>query len=157
MASQLDVAKGREIIARWCTLAEKRLDYLTELFDSGRWRRFHSEQEFLDNIREAKSAVETWRNLLSREASRDNRPIDLSWLGRTRTALPLNAFRRDRINLTRIAEVPVSPPQNISIIPENDKPSARTTAAAPLPDDDWAAVLDLATVAARYPLLRNTL
>ena len=82
MSSQLDVAKGREIVARWCNLAEKRLEYLTELFDTGRWRRFHSEQAFLENIREAKNAVETWRELLSREATRDNMPIDLSWLGR---------------------------------------------------------------------------
>ena len=88
MTSQLDAAKGRDIVARWCNLAEKRLEYLTELFDSGRWRRFHSEQAFLDNIREAKNAVETWRELMSREATRDNMPIDLSWLGRARTAIP---------------------------------------------------------------------
>jgi hypothetical protein len=156
MASQLDVAKGREIVARWCALAEKRLEYLTELFDSGRWRRFHSEQEFLDNIREAKRAVETWRDLLSREASRDNRPIDLSWLGRKRTSLPENAFRRDRISLSRTAELPPGPPREIFVVPKNTKPSREQYAAAP-PDDDWASVLDLATIAARYPLLRNTL
>ena len=85
MTSQLDVATGREIIARWCALAERRLEYLTELFDSGRWRRFYGEQAFLENVREAKSAVKIWHNLLSRDASRDNQPIDLSWLGRSQT------------------------------------------------------------------------
>jgi uncharacterized repeat protein (TIGR03809 family) len=157
MASQADVAKGREIVARWCNLAEQRLKYLTELFDTGRWRRFHSEAAFLDNIREAKTAVETWRDLLSREASRDNRAIDLSWLGRSQTALPLNEFRRDRVALPRVAKAPVEPPQKISI-PAEDKDIVREPIAVePLGEDTWAAVLDLATIAARYPLLRNTL
>ena len=147
MASQTDVAKGREVVARWCNLAEQRLKYLTELFDSGRWRRFHSEEAFLENIREAKTAVETWRDLLSREASRDNRVIDLSWLGRSRTAPPLNEFRRDRVALPRIATIPVEPPKEISSLREGE----------PIEEDRWAAVLDLATIAARYPLLRNTL
>jgi uncharacterized repeat protein (TIGR03809 family) len=157
MASQADVAKGREIVARWCNLAEQRLKYLTELFDSGRWRRFHSEQAFLDNIREAKTAVETWRDLLSREASRDNRAIDLSWLGRSGTSLPLNEFRRERVALPRVAKAPVEPPQKISI-PAEDKDILREPIAVESAGEDtWAAVLDLATFAARYPLLRNTL
>src|SRR5215475_415243 len=85
MTHRTDVARGRDIVARWCGLAEQRLDYLTELFESGRWRRYHSERDFLENIREAKSAVETWRGMLSCEATPDNRPIDLSWIGRRST------------------------------------------------------------------------
>jgi uncharacterized repeat protein (TIGR03809 family) len=151
------MAKGREIVARWCNLAEQRLKYLTELFDTGRWRRFHSEAAFLENIREAKTAVETWRDLLSREASRDNRAIDLSWLGRGRTALPLNEFRRDRAAMPRVPEIPVEPPREISIPPEGNAAVREPLAVQPLEEDAWAAVLDLATIAARYPLLRNTL
>jgi len=67
------------------TFAERRLEHLTELFESGRWRRYHTELEFLENIQEAKAAVETWRDLLSREASLENTAIDLAWLGRRRT------------------------------------------------------------------------
>jgi hypothetical protein len=66
MAHPADVARGRNIVARWCNLAERRLEYLTELFETGRWRRFHTELEFLENIQEAKTAVATWRDLLSR-------------------------------------------------------------------------------------------
>ena len=51
------MARGRNIVARWCNLAEQRLEYLTELFETGRWRRFHSERDFLENIQEAKAAV----------------------------------------------------------------------------------------------------
>jgi uncharacterized repeat protein (TIGR03809 family) len=157
MASQPDVAKGREIIARWCNLAEKRLEYLTELFDSGRWRRFHSEESFIENIREAKRAVETWRELLSREATRDNRPVDLSWLGRARTTMPQNAFRRVAVSLPRIADVPIVPPQPISILAEDDEVVSDTRSGEPVREEAFAVALDHATVAARYPILRNTL
>ena len=156
MASQLDVAQGREIVARWCNLAEKRLEYLTELFDSGRWRRFYSEQAFIENIREAKNAVETWRVLMSREATRDNRPIDLSWLGRARTAIPRNELRRRPVSLPRIADVPIAPPQRIVVVPDENVVVSEERFAEPVVQDVFA-VLDLATVAARYPILRNTL
>ena len=97
MAHPADVARGRNIVARWCNLAERRLEYLTELFETGRWRRFHTELEFLENIQEAKAAVETWRDLLSREAALDNTAIDISWLGRRRTTpLPLTPLPRDQ-------------------------------------------------------------
>lgn len=84
--TQRDVERGREIVERWCGLAEQRLAHLAELFETGRWRRYHTEAAFLENIREAKAAVETWRMLASREATPDNRPLDLSWLGRGRGA-----------------------------------------------------------------------
>jgi uncharacterized repeat protein (TIGR03809 family) len=155
MASQLDVAKGREIVARWCNLAEKRLEYLTELFDTGRWRRFHSEEAFLENIREARSAVDAWSELLSREATRDNRPIDLSWLGRARTAMPQNEYQRDAVPLRQVADVPLAPPQQISVFVEEDVKSDVFSVEA-LQDEAFAAVVDLATIAARYPILRNT-
>jgi uncharacterized repeat protein (TIGR03809 family) len=157
MASQLDVAKGREIVARWGNLAEKRLEYLTELFDTGRWRRFHSEEAFLENIREAKSAVDAWSGLLSREATRDNRPIDLSWLGRARTAMPQNEFQRDAAPLLQIADVPLAPPQQISAVAEEDDVTSDVFSVEALQDEAFAAVLDLAAIAARYPILRNTL
>ena len=155
MAPQLDVAKGREIVARWCNLAERRLEYLTELFETGRWRRFHSEQGFLENIREAKAAVEAWRDLLSREASRDNRAIDLSWIGDDRTAPPRNEFRRDRIGSPRVADISMKPLREVSALAEKEVASETPTAEPPQ-EDTWAAVLDLATIAARYPLLRNS-
>src|ERR1700760_2414906 len=88
MTQLSDVARGRDVLARWCVLAEQRLEYLTELFETGRWRRFHSEIAFLENIREAKSAVEIWRDLSTREALPDNNAVDLSWLARPNATLP---------------------------------------------------------------------
>jgi len=67
MTHRIDVADGRDpgldLGARWRDLAERRLEYLTELFESGRWRRYYSERAFLENIQEAKAAVALWRNL----------------------------------------------------------------------------------------------
>lgn len=62
-ASVRAVAGGRDIAARWCALAEQRLQHLSEMFETGRWRRYHSEIAFLENIQEAKRAVQTWRAL----------------------------------------------------------------------------------------------
>ncbi|PJG57084.1 TIGR03809 family protein [Bradyrhizobium forestalis] len=58
-----DAAGNRHIAARWCALAEQRLQHLSEMFETGRWRRYHSEIAFLENIQEAKRAVQTWRAL----------------------------------------------------------------------------------------------
>ena len=88
MAQRMDASRGQEILYRWCALAEQRLDHLTELFETGRWRRYHSELSFLENIQEAKSAVETWRRLATREAALDNSAIDISWLNSSRPVPP---------------------------------------------------------------------
>src|ERR1700694_5204718 len=96
MTHRLDVARGRHVVARWCDLAERRLEHLTELFETGRWRRYHSEVAFLENIQEAKYAVEIWRGLSMREASRVDSAVDMSWLGHVQSALPRAERLRDQ-------------------------------------------------------------
>jgi uncharacterized repeat protein (TIGR03809 family) len=167
MTHRLDVARGRDIAARWTALAEQRLEYLTELFETGRWRRFHSELAFLENIREAKTAVETWRDLATREASRDNSPVDISWLGRTRATLPRGAKLRDQLYRLppRPAAFPAEPrPRNASIAAEtghvcsDEAPSAPVSDAAVLNSDKVSELaLDMTAIQERYPLLRNAL
>ncbi len=173
MAHPADVARGRNIVARWCNLAEQRLDYLTELFETGRWRRFHSEREFLENIQEAKAAVETWRDLLNREAALDNTTIDLAWLGRRGTLrLPLTplprdeGYRRPVVPLQpKAAPIAAAPPprdmsadflvalENRIAVAEDAPPAPDVVAFDELP----APVLDLDAMKNRYPLLRNAL
>jgi uncharacterized repeat protein (TIGR03809 family) len=163
MTHRADVARGRDVVARWCALAEQRLEYLTELFETGRWRRFHSELDFLENIQEARTAVETWRGLLMREASRDNSAVDISWLGRSSAALP-RELSRDRVHrFAALAETPSEPlPSDVSILPETDHvcsdeaPSAPDSA-APAMDNASALTMDIAAIEQRYPLLRNAL
>jgi len=159
MTHPTDVARGRDIVARWCELAEQRLEYLTDLFETGRWRRFHSEREFLENVREAKSAVEIWRGLLTSEASPDNLPVDLSWIGK-RSSVPL--AKRDvpaePIVAPQLAELPEAPP--VSVVPAMVEPEP-VLALDPIEPGDsaldktLALTLDIVGMARRYPLLRN--
>jgi uncharacterized repeat protein (TIGR03809 family) len=167
MALPADVARGRNIVARWCNLAEQRLEHLTELFESGRWRRYHTEREFLENIQEAKAAVETWRDLLNREASLENTAIDLAWLGRRRTTpLPRDTGYRQPVVHLR------SPPAPIVATPPRDIPAGvlvalegRLALADEAPSVPGAPALDAMSLLARdidamkerYPLLRNAL
>lgn len=164
-----DVALGREIVARWCNLAERRLDYLTELFETGRWRRFHSEVQFLQNIQEAKAAVETWRGLLRREASLDNTTIDMSWIG-CRHTTPLPRDEGFRQPVARLQPLPQPAPK--AVAPPRDAPrDVPVVRESPLvvveegPPAPNAAVVHqmprlapkLDVMKERYPLLRNAM
>jgi uncharacterized repeat protein (TIGR03809 family) len=167
MTHRLDVARGRGIVARWLALAEQRLEYLTELFETGRWRRFHSETAFLENIREAKAAVETWRDLLTREASLDNSTIDMSWLSRVappqpRQAMPTPARRPSLAPIVQPTPRPiVVRSADIDRISSDEAPSAPVMAApvmqAPALDNTMELLLDIDTIERRYPLLRNAM
>ena len=173
MAHPADVARGRNLVARWCNLAERRLEHLTELFESGRWRRYHTELEFLENIQEAKAAVETWRDLLSREASLENMAIDLAWLGRRRTTpLPLTPLPRDQGLRQPIVQLQPKPAPVVAAPPPHDATAAILVAlesqlvdaneAPSVPDvlalDEMQfPALDLDSMKERYPLLRNAL
>jgi len=163
MTHQIDVARGRDTVARWCALAEQRLEYLTELFKTGRWRRFHSELAFLENIQEAKTAVRIWRDLSLREASRDNPAAVLAWLGCTGAPLPRGEALYDQARGLRPQPAMADPPpREVSIAAETDRvcseeaPSAPAMD-APVPDRAPRPTLDAAAIEQRYPLLRNAM
>jgi uncharacterized repeat protein (TIGR03809 family) len=179
MARRVDVARGQEIINRWCALAEQRLDHLTELFETGRWRRYHSELSFLENIQEAKNAVETWRRLATREASLDNSAVDISWLNSPKPlpprCNPLSGYyipppRRAEVrNTPEIVEAPIAPRMSEGVFEQaiqeqaiSEKITSEQTVSNGLPpaqpvDNTWQQALDLTAMQARYPLLRNAL
>jgi uncharacterized repeat protein (TIGR03809 family) len=171
MAHPADVARGRNIVARWCNLAEQRLEYLTELFETGRWRRYHTELEFLENIQEAKAAVETWRDLLSREAALDNTAIDIAWLGRRRTTpLPRDVGYRQPVVQLQPAPVAAPPPRDVAadVLAALERqfavaaavpsvPEVPSVPDAPALDDMSMPALSLDRMKERYPLLRNAL
>jgi uncharacterized repeat protein (TIGR03809 family) len=155
MTHRIDVAHGRDVVARWCALAERRLEYLTELFDTGRWRRFHSELAFLENIQEAKSAVETWRGLAVREASRQN-SVAVSWPGGAGLAPSRGDVLRDqvhRLSWQPIETVAPSPPSDVSISAETEYYCSDQAPSAPASE----IVPDTDAIAQRYPSLRNAL
>ena len=155
MTQQLDWDGRHDVVARWCTLAEQRLEYLSELFKTGRWRRFHSERAFLENIQEAEAAVEAWRNLSSREASRNSRAVGMPWLGRS---IARGEIWRDRVHLPLVAEVAETGTPEPAVIAEIESAPAEHAPGLPLPDDDPSHLTrQLMTIVERYPLLRNRL
>jgi uncharacterized repeat protein (TIGR03809 family) len=174
MAQRADVTRAQEILDRWCALAEQRLEHLTELFETGRWRRYHSELSFLENIQEAKNAVETWRSLATREASLDNSAVDISWLNSAKPLQPrrnpLSGYyappppRRAEVRIVpEIVEAPIAPAMSEQIsesvvqtaVPEQTV--LQDVRPAPAIDDNWQQALDIAAMQERYPLLRNAL
>ncbi len=149
MTHHLDVALRRDLMLRWCALAEQRLQHLTELFESGRWRRYHSERAFLENVREAKKAVEIWRVLSGRSPARkDQAPrFFLGEFGpdqrRPMSVPPLEA---------PFAEADCVPEEEVPVAPTIDLLALEQALIAPAPPP-----LDLAAIERRYPLLHNAL
>lgn len=168
MTHRVDVADGRDVIARWCNLAEQRLEYLTELFETGRWRRFHSELAFLENIQEAKTAVETWRSLSTREASFDNSAIDISRLGRSKVPPRRRETLRDQAPPLQLLTIPDERPRPAVAIPAQtdlvcsddappSSPAMDTPSVDPGADSVPELTLEIGAIEQRYPLLRNAL
>jgi hypothetical protein len=150
MTNRLDVARRRDVIARWCALAERRLEFLTDLFESGRWRRYHSERSFLENIQEAKAAVELWRDLLRHETEPGISPA------------PIN--RPPPLRATEPPPAPKLPAGVLHIHPQAPRLAVEPPPPAefqPLPAPRKAPqrvvefTLEVDGIQARYPLLRN--
>jgi len=55
-----------EVAQKWRVLAERRRAHLIELFRSGRWKHYYSEQQFLDSLREAVRMSERWAEIAPR-------------------------------------------------------------------------------------------
>jgi uncharacterized repeat protein (TIGR03809 family) len=63
------IMSGREqgpydsIARRWLALIERRQDHFIELSDSGRWRHYYNEAEFLDELRKLQRVRNHWAKL----------------------------------------------------------------------------------------------
>jgi uncharacterized repeat protein (TIGR03809 family) len=166
MTHRTDEAPRREVIARWCTLAEQRLNYLTDMFESGRWRRYYTEVAFLENIKEAKFAVDTWRGLLNPRPPTPVTPELAQGVAAVEFALSESAIP---------APVQIAPSDPVPIVPEpfelasEDEEaelcSVQASSSEPVIDmlaleqalDASDVVLDMTAIEQRYPLLRNAL
>jgi uncharacterized repeat protein (TIGR03809 family) len=168
MTHRTDEAPRREVIVRWCTLAEQRLNYLTDMFESGRWRRFYTEVAFLENIKEAKFAVETWRSLsnpgqptpVTPELTQGVAAVELA-LSESAIPVPVRAAAPDpaliapelfeleeehAVEQAELAPVDAAPSEPVIDMMALEQ-------ALDLPD----AAFDITAIEARYPLLRNAL
>ena len=138
------------VLDRWHMLAEQRLNHLTELFESGRWRRYHSERTFLENIKEAKEAVEIWRSLAA------PRPVARA---ASRPAPAPSVQLRKIEQAAKIAPRPIELPvaTETEIVPSIEQAAAPVIDLRALERALEVPALDFAAIERRYPLLRNTL
>jgi len=153
MTHRNGAARSADVLGRWRQLAEQRLEHLTELFESGRWRRYYGEGAFLENIREAKVAVETWRGLSAPRVMAEvmaEPVIRVTWPSAV-------APQRSRA----VEPAPVIAPWPIEVPMAAEEASAEPVIdfqalerALDVPDEQ---LLDLAAIEKRYPLLRNML
>ncbi|MDQ8732586.1 TIGR03809 family protein [Bradyrhizobium sp. LHD-71] len=67
MTTAFDALRYQRALEGWRALAEGRLEHMTQLYESGRWRRYFSEEKFLSVIRETKAAADAWRRIAPQE------------------------------------------------------------------------------------------
>jgi uncharacterized repeat protein (TIGR03809 family) len=58
-----------EISRKWRDLADRRLAYFTELYRSGRWKHYYTEDDFVVRMRDVVKAAKVWSNLADRTAA----------------------------------------------------------------------------------------
>ena len=64
MTTSFDAERYQRALERWRVLAERRLEHMTVLYESGRWQRYFSEEQFVGIVRETRTAVEAWRRIV---------------------------------------------------------------------------------------------
>ena len=154
------------------------------MFETGRWRRYHSELAFLENIQEAKRAVQTWRAIATGEdvaAAAASVTSAFGWSPATlsrpaprqqaqamqpqtmqpkavhiapETAVPVALDPTPNV-LAEVTEAPIAPLASIASFLQTFSPPAAEIVAAPERVVEFTFSLD--GIEAKYPLLRNTL
>lgn len=84
------------------------------MFETGRWRRYHSEIAFLENIQEAKRAVETWRALATGADVAEAAASVTSAFGWSPATMP-RVFRHEQ-------QAQTVQPKAVHIVPESTVP-----------------------------------
>lgn len=72
MANSGSAEQGRSVTVRWRLLAERRLNYLINLYETGRWKVYYAEPEFLKIVQEARAALKRWEQLAPPNPVQDN-------------------------------------------------------------------------------------
>lgn len=177
---------GRALAQRWCSLAESRLEYLTELFESGRWRRFYGEVEFLENIQEAKDTVDRWRTMVADETAAMRSALSGRVIYQAPRAIPQRAAAPRALTpraapslaVTALAPEPLlevvaapamapSEPDVVAVAADAGpelipietllrRAPPRVAAVGPT-DLDWQNALDPMVIGERYPMLRTAM
>src|SRR5438309_11882724 len=66
MAKQLTSRAYDLVVHKWRDLAERRRAHFVDLYNSGRWRHYYTEAQFLARMREVVETAETWAKIAPR-------------------------------------------------------------------------------------------
>ena len=77
---------------KWRALAERRRDHHFDLYKTGRWRHYYTDQEFLTELRTAIALAQRWAKIAPRPEERE--AADRVALDRARTAELMKAVER---------------------------------------------------------------
>jgi len=61
--------KNAETARKWRALIQRRREHLTELYRSGRYKKYFTEEKLLNQMREAAKAAQDWDALIAAAAS----------------------------------------------------------------------------------------
>jgi uncharacterized repeat protein (TIGR03809 family) len=68
----LPAARNWERIAlKWRNIAEQRRDHHLDLYKSGRWKHYYTDEEFLVEMRQAVAIAERWALIVPRAGERE--------------------------------------------------------------------------------------
>jgi uncharacterized repeat protein (TIGR03809 family) len=70
MQARSSALPSDQVTLRWRDLAERRRSHFVELYESGRWKRYYSEADFIQAMREVVAAAEEWEKLVSRQTAK---------------------------------------------------------------------------------------
>jgi uncharacterized repeat protein (TIGR03809 family) len=70
MGQWLSTAALDDAAQKWRAFAERRRVHFDELYHTGRWKRYYSEEQFLLKMREAVKASDRWAEIVTSKADR---------------------------------------------------------------------------------------
>ena len=63
MSETLPRHMSLDVTSKWHDLAERRRAHFIELYESGRWKHYYSEHEFITRMRETVKLADDWSRL----------------------------------------------------------------------------------------------
>ena len=78
MSGQRPTRSWDELAHAWRGLAERRHEHFVELYNTGRWTRYYTEERFLAQMNDALQAVEIWTEIAPPAALNPMDAVELS-------------------------------------------------------------------------------
>jgi uncharacterized repeat protein (TIGR03809 family) len=66
MSARVKAEPYGEVAQKWRDLAERRRAHFVDLYRSGRWKHYYTEEQFLERMREVIRAADAWAQLAQR-------------------------------------------------------------------------------------------